>query len=632
MCLVQVAHNVLLIVSVYLVHLYVVFPSHQYKYQWTSAMTTMRAFQHARQSIQRKSPRILNVTSPLYHGLTWRSAPAGVTVDKPDRANVVCRLNWGDGLGNDRSPYQYFSLLYPRTHIDQMIKETNVKFERAGIHQEFTRQEFFVYVGLLFACSLYTKFTLKDLFSPNSDLRRSEFLQLPDYSKHMKYNRFKNINKHLTFASDVDLTVNQTDRDAFWQIQPLVDAFNNNRKNKVVPGNKLVGDESTSPWRGKDQRYGKRGCPQTIHIIRKPKPVCMEIKNLACCTSGIMMAMEVVAPKKEMAQREYHSTYGSGTSLLLRLAKPWKGSGRLVVADSAFASVKTAVALKNHLGLYFHGLVKTAHRKFPKKYLNELEIEKRGDHVVLVTREEEVDLIAVSWNDGKKHKKTGKTIKKNIIASCGTTLPSAAHRKRRWHVGTDGYAKLFFKDIPRPQIVAEYYQGAQKIDVHNHYRQGRHGVALEQRATNRWDMRFFQTFLGIIEVDAFLAYKRWCPGKTSVSHVDFLRELIQDLLCNKEGCAHNAPVLRPRPAESEAGSIVHKIVPNRFAPYFAPKVATHTAAGKKIYCALRCRTCGKNCSFHCAECSNDTSRTKGIVALCGPGTGRKCFEKHHEAL
>lgn len=53
----------------------------------------------------------------------------------------------------------------------------------------------------------------------------------------------------------------------------------------------------------------------------------------------------------------------------LRLCKALEGSGRLIVTDSEFASVKVCVTLKTHLGLYFHGIVKTDHKKFPKKYL-----------------------------------------------------------------------------------------------------------------------------------------------------------------------------------------------------------------------------------------------------------------------
>ena len=107
--------------------------------------------------------------------------------------------------------------------------------------------------------------------------------------------------------------------------------------------------------------------PHVTKIIRKPKGVGMEIKNLADCDSGVMMALEMMAPKDEMARREHASTYGSGTSLLLRLSKNWIGTGRVIVADPTFASVKSDVAIKEHNGLYFMGLVKTVHRKFPKE-------------------------------------------------------------------------------------------------------------------------------------------------------------------------------------------------------------------------------------------------------------------------
>jgi hypothetical protein len=55
------------------------------------------------------------------------------------------------------------------------------------------------------------------------------------------------------------------------------------------------------------------------------------------------------------------------------------------------------------------------------------------------------------------------------------------------------------------------------IDVHNHYRQGT--LALEAHWTTRWDWRFFGTFLGVVEVDACVAYKRFCPGKQDVTSV-----------------------------------------------------------------------------------------------------------------
>ena len=63
--------------------------------------------------------------------------------------------------------------------------------------------------------------------------------------------------------------------------------------------------------------------------------------------------------------------------------KPVLGNFSPCDADSVFVSVKAVVTLKTHLGLYFHGLVKTAHKKFPKEYLQEVTMTHRGEHKVV---------------------------------------------------------------------------------------------------------------------------------------------------------------------------------------------------------------------------------------------------------
>ena len=139
--------------------------------------------------------------------------------------------------------------------------------------------------------------------------------------------------------------------------------------------------------------------------------------------------------------------------------------------------------------------------------------------------------------------------------SCG----DVGHRKRRWIVGDDGHAQLYFKRIPRPQIVEDYFEGAQQIDVHNHYRQGRAGITLERRSAKTWVIRFFRSFLGVVEVDSFLAYRHFCPDKGSVTHMEFLRVLTQTLLDNKVGCVPDAPVLRPRAIDDPDKLKVHRL-------------------------------------------------------------------------
>lgn len=343
----------------------------------------------------------------------------------------------------------------------------------------------------------------------------------------------------------------------------------------------MCGDEAICPWRGRDQRYAEDGCPHVTKIVRKPKGVGPEIKTLADCTTGVMLHLELMAPKEEMRQREYCPEHGSGTSLLLRLTKSWRASGRIVVADSAFASVKTAVKLKVINGLYFLGLVKTAHKMFPKQWLNEVPITLRGGHKALTATMEGVKLRAVAWNDGKKDKKTGTIKRKLVVGSCGTTLPGDGHKKLRWQV-QDGHAQSYHVTVPRPMIVETYFDGTSEVDVHNHKRQGPKGCALETRPTHNWMHRILQTWLGMIEVDSCSAYKFFCPGKRQIKHTDFLRSLTQDLLDNKIGCLDTAPVLRPRKRTGDkhrvSGTVcTHSLQVLRNSPYFIGKMVAAAA-------------------------------------------------------
>ena len=117
------------------------------------------------------------------------------------------------------------------------------------------------------------------------------------------------------------------------------------------------------------------------------------------------------------------SQYESGTAYLVRLAKALKGSARAVNADSAFASLKSCGALGKELGLLFAGMVKTAHKKFPKKYLEEVEVSERGDHIATIAEEDGVKLLACGWADKKR---------KLSVSSYGCTLQGLPHKKRRW--------------------------------------------------------------------------------------------------------------------------------------------------------------------------------------------------------
>ena len=88
-----------------------------------------------------------------------------------------------------------------------------------------------------------------------------------------------------------------------------------------------------------------------IKIIHKPSPTGKEIKNLSDAASNIVLNMELYEGKDIMAAKDYVKLFGATTTTTLRLTQVYHGTGKKVIADSWFGSVKSAVELLKR-GLY----------------------------------------------------------------------------------------------------------------------------------------------------------------------------------------------------------------------------------------------------------------------------------------
>ena len=64
-----------------------------------------------------------------------------------------------------------------------------------------------------------------------------------------------------------------------------------------------------------------------------------------------MLRLEICEGKEAESKKWSHLP--AGTAQTLRLSEPWHGTGRIIVADSAFSSVTTAIELKITSALYF---------------------------------------------------------------------------------------------------------------------------------------------------------------------------------------------------------------------------------------------------------------------------------------
>lgn len=196
-------------------------------------------------------------------------------------------------------------------------------------------------------------------------------------------------------------------------IRGFIDAFNSNRAATVVPGATITVDEIMSGWEGKELKYHPKGCPHVTKIPRKPVPCGMEGKSSCDGESNIMLRIEIQEGKDAMTEKRYQNRETGGykfhTAITLRSVEPWFGTNRLVVADSAFASVATAKALLAY-GLHFIGIVKTATAGFPKKVFEAWESTnpQRGEMLYLTTKVmvngTEHKLVAADWKQkwGKK--------------------------------------------------------------------------------------------------------------------------------------------------------------------------------------------------------------------------------------
>ena len=297
-------------------------------------------------------------------------------------------------------------------------------------------------------------------------------------------------------------------------------------------------------WFGIDGEYAVDTMPHITKIVRKPRGVGAEAKAVCDGDSGVMLRLDFMEGQERQHEKQWYAQYGEGTAVALRLCSPWAGSGRYVVMDSAFGSVKTCIAMLSILGLFCVGMVKTASRCYPKKWFSDWykegsERDQNGRRVhapgtwkTFQSTFQSIGgqihkLIAVGWHDIKL---------KTIIATTGTTLRgSDAIKKRSRKVFVNGQevTQRYDRLVPRPALIQLLFDIFGRIDQHDHFRQG--SLRMEEAwKTQTWWHRIVATVLGIIFTDCYLAYKNneLKYNRDVLSYDEFLGKLSYQLIFN----------------------------------------------------------------------------------------------------
>jgi hypothetical protein len=555
-----------------------------------------------------KQPTVAPAPSDLDpHGLHWEQVTE-VSVDTFSQPRRNFLLKWPNDLPQEnRQPIHYFFLLFPTTSMSKFMEYTNIELQGAS-QKLLTKHEFYKFLGMIYAFTLVDYAKRSDYWGEST---RLELFPKPNFGRFgIGQNRFETILRYLRCApagSD----------DRWCHIRAFVDSFNLNRQSVVEPSWILCVDEKTSSFRPRKGAYLPDGPPTITKIIRKPKSVCLELKDCTDGQSRVTLRLELQEGKEAMSTKEYTDTYNAGTSIVLRLTKPWFNTGRLIVGDSAFASVECAIAC-HEKGLEFTGLVKTASRKFPKKFLEQLDLPVKGDHAVCISNPKStLRLIAVAWNGGKK--------RKLLVSTCGVTRLAADNAMReRYRDRGDGTSELVKKETPWPQLVANYFHAACASDVNNHYRQS--SLAVEESwGTHNWWHRVFATVLGTIEADAYLAYLYSHPSQKKLSHREFIEEIAHGLIFNDFEGAINDESGRKRKRQSgqpdEEALDTHTLEK-------VSSLAKVDHVNPNHRSQKTCKVCHKKCSYYCVECTQ--MKKRGIFGVCGPGSerGMQCYIEH----
>jgi hypothetical protein len=262
-------------------------------------------------------------------------------------------------------------------------------------------------------------------------------------------------------------------------------------------------------------------------------------------------------------------------------------------------------------------MVKTAHREFPKQHFKSLHVALRsGVSRYATTTKDGVELIACCWYDKRP---------KYIIATAGSNTAAPPHGRTRYRLLSDGTCQQFSKFTNISAVPYEYFSNAQKIDVHNHRRQG--VLAMERCiGTHSWSFRIITTVLAMCMVDAYMMYKYDAvDGEPAMEFSAFASECAHSLCVNTVTASSARGVRRPRDegeideARRARPGVCSLIQLRRLIP---TEVGRHR---RKI-----CVVCGAKASACCWRCSTPDKP----VSLCGPAAqgGMSCLTAHVDML
>lgn len=509
-----------------------------------------------------------------------------------------------------------------------------------------TEKEFWQFWGIILAASVYG-IGGENLWDGDS---LEGLLNAPNMKRFMKLYRFNEIKR---FQPKMFEDETRRETDPWWRFIKAIEDFNANRSKTVAASAWKVFDESMSAFRPQTSKTG--GLPNISFVERKPENLGTEFKNVACGIIGMLLNLQVCRGANNEVPLEFDDLNVT-SAYTARLGKESARCGQtepvvdIMQGDSWFSSIPSLKAIES-LGHRYKGIVKTAHKGFPKEFIEEtMAFFPGGSHMVMKTESGGKAMYAIGYKYSSK-----KTLCFIASEGTGSTLPGKSYEARY----PDRHGNVHVREVPRPRIVSTYFDKSNAIDSHNHVRQFE--LALEKFwvTQNPW-FRLSTTLFGMGVVDCWKAYRYHLNQKHKQKQIPIrsfasllARELLHNSFCNDREEDDNKTLPASLPGDREA-EVSHHLTPpgpaidlnieqsasnGSISSLSSASVGQHRLGkyeefvkkdGGKRTMRNRCRVCLRNgktsfSRFYCIDCG---------VCFCADGTGKKgqlvrmCWSEH----
>ena len=372
--------------------------------------------------------------------------------------------------------------------------------------------------------------------------------------------------------------------DKFQETRKFTDYMRKQFRKALKLGGWFCIDESMVSWLGRALKL-----PGWKVIKRKPHPIGLEAKTLACAVAGVLVDFEFQEGTVPMGYFEYVDTTNRSSAWLLRLTKAWHNTEqRTVIADAAFAQVRAAVALMRTGGLYFIGNVKGCTKFFCKQELKDECGNYERDEVVCLTKKitlgggaDAVTVYGTGWRC------TGDMVVAYVHTG-GMNAEGSDRTKRKYTQMSDGKINTTSYHVKRPKVSSEYQHRMGAIDAHNYRRQFGKGVgALEKVCvTNSTKDRIFISIVSWVLINIYLIRKYFMWGGEDKENPSEFQQKVALALINNQLLSESQ---RDHDADPEYDLAINDLHYCRKHPEYKKNLCKYCYRHKTVYYCVKCR-------------------------------------------